>query len=653
LKRSRTDRKNTGGIYWTITMQYRREIDGLRAVAVLPVILFHAGFEVFSGGYIGVDVFFVISGYLITSILIGELEQGTFSITRFYERRARRILPALFLVMLACLPFAYMWMLPSQLEDFGQSLIAVSLFLSNWLFWSETGYFGAAGELKPLLHTWSLAVEEQYYLLFPIFMLVLWRFGRNLVFWSVITIATFSLLLSEWGWRNEPEINFFFTFSRFWELLAGSICAFLTVGKAHRSGNLLSLTGLGLIVFSIFYYDENTPFPSLYALTPVGGTALIILFASQKTWVARLLSTAPFVSVGLISYSAYIWHQPLFAFARLRSLTEPSHVLMAGLAGTSIALAWATWYWVEQPFRKRPKPLLAAQRSLFFASGAVGAVFVGFGLAGHIEKGFGWRSNGSINFGNLEQKLVLNYGLHRDCEHSFNQSANCFTSATPNVLLWGDSFAMHLAQGIIASEPEISMQQQTLSSCSPILGLALLGGQNCVDFNDSVIAWLQRQHSSVDLVILSSTFGGPLGGRIMSKTSQVSEGAEFEYVTQKLRETVDVIRQTGARVVIVSPTPSSGWNTGLCSMRSVLHGEDEASCNFALDVRTGANALLRRVSDYVPTYWLYKDICDENTCYGTQDGIVIYRDGGHLSEGGSAYLGRTHNWMQEFRLIAN
>jgi peptidoglycan/LPS O-acetylase OafA/YrhL len=163
-------------------MIYRREIDGLRAIAVVPVILFHAGVTVFSGGYVGVDVFFVISGYLITSILIGELEQGNFSIARFYERRARRILPALFFVMLCCIPFAWMWMLPSELKDFSQSIAAVVFFASNVLFWREEGYFAPTAELKPLLHTWSLAVEEQYYLLFPVFLLLAWRFGRNRVF---------------------------------------------------------------------------------------------------------------------------------------------------------------------------------------------------------------------------------------------------------------------------------------------------------------------------------------------------------------------------------------------------------------------------------------------------------------------------------------
>ncbi len=173
-------------------MNYRREIDGLRALAVLSVILFHAGFETFSGGFVGVDVFFVISGYLVTTIILAELEQGSFSILNFYERRARRILPALFLVMLVCVPFAWFWLLPSDMKDFSQSLVAVSVFASNILFWRESGYFDTAAELKPLLHTWSLAVEEQYYVLFPLFLMLFWRLGKRsiLVMLGLVFVAS-------------------------------------------------------------------------------------------------------------------------------------------------------------------------------------------------------------------------------------------------------------------------------------------------------------------------------------------------------------------------------------------------------------------------------------------------------------------------------
>ena len=220
-------------------VKYRAEIDGLRALAVLPVILFHADFELFSGGFVGVDVFFVISGYLITTIIISEMTEGKFSIINFYERRARRILPALFFVMFACIPFAWMWMLPSQMKDFSQSLIAVSLFASNILFWRESGYFDAAAEEKPLLHTWSLAVEEQYYVLFPIFLILAWRFGKNRVFWMIVVIAAISLLLSELGWRKQPAANFYLAPTRAWELFAGSIAAFIVQEQGVQKNNSL------------------------------------------------------------------------------------------------------------------------------------------------------------------------------------------------------------------------------------------------------------------------------------------------------------------------------------------------------------------------------------------------------------------------------
>ena len=238
-------------------MKYRAEIDGLRALAVVSVVLYHAGFEFFSGGFVGVDVFFVISGYLITSILIDDLENNTFDLVKFYERRARRILPALFFVTICSLPYAWMWMLPGQMEDFAESLIAVSLFASNFLFWQTSGYFDAAIEGKPLFHTWSLAVEEQYYVIFPVFLLLLWRFGKSRVFWTITVLASLSLALSEWGWRNMPSANFYLAPTRAWELLAGSIAAFLVQKSGVKNSNPLSLLGLAAIIFAILFYDEK------------------------------------------------------------------------------------------------------------------------------------------------------------------------------------------------------------------------------------------------------------------------------------------------------------------------------------------------------------------------------------------------------------
>ena len=213
-------------------MKYRREIDGLRAVAVLPVIFFHSGFEIFSGGFVGVDVFFVISGYLITTIIINEMDGGTFSLLNFYERRARRILPALFFVVLCCLPVAWYLLMPLEMKDFSQSLVAVATFSSNILFWRESGYFSAPSELKPLLHTWSLAVEEQFYILFPLFLMAAWRFGKRAIVWALVVVSVISMTLAQWGAYNHPSAAFYLLPARAWELLIGSLAAFyLQKGK--------------------------------------------------------------------------------------------------------------------------------------------------------------------------------------------------------------------------------------------------------------------------------------------------------------------------------------------------------------------------------------------------------------------------------------
>lgn len=368
-------------------MEYRREIDGLRAVAVLPVILFHAGFSWFSGGYVGVDVFFVISGYLITTILLTDLERGSFSIAKFYERRARRILPALFFVMLCCIPLAWMWMLPSQFKDFSQALIAISFFVSNVLFWQKSGYFAPAAEENPLLHTWSLAVEEQFYIVFPIMLLLLWRFGRRSVFHTVILLSAISFLAAELGWRVEPNATFYLLHSRAWELGVGAACAFLLHDRPQRTNSALAALGLALIIYSVIAYDALTPFPSIYALAPVGGTALVILYGSSSTLTARLLSTKFMVGVGLISFSAYLWHQPLLAFARILSLSHPEWEIMLLLSVASLGLAYLTWRFIEQPFRRKGIGALPSRKAIFTAASLGSIGFIAFGFYGHASDG--------------------------------------------------------------------------------------------------------------------------------------------------------------------------------------------------------------------------------------------------------------------------
>ena len=364
-----------------MSLKYRPEIDGLRALAVLPVILFHAGLNFFKGGYVGVDIFFVISGYLIGYIILDKIEIGKFSIFEFYENRARRILPALFVVMTSCIVMAWYWMDPAQWQEFSNSLPWVSFFGSNFFFMEQSDYFAQASELKPLLHTWSLAVEEQYYLIFPILMMGLFRFGRKFLFGFLASIGLMSLLLCIFLAYRYPSESFFMLPSRMWELLFGAACAFILFYKKAPLGpnklfeNILSLIGMGMILYSIIGFNRETVFPSILTLVPVLGTVLIILFATSNTWVKKILSFQPFVWIGLISYSAYLWHQPLFAFARIRASEVPSDSLLMALSSLSLILAYFTWKFVEQPFRKKryaqgvyTQPKMLNRTGVFFLS---------------------------------------------------------------------------------------------------------------------------------------------------------------------------------------------------------------------------------------------------------------------------------------------
>ena len=453
-------------------MQYRREIDGLRAVAVLPVILFHAGFSLFSGGYVGVDVFFVISGYLITTIIIAENQTGNFSIVNFYERRARRILPALAIVIIACIPFAWLWMTAEQLAAFARSMVAVSVFGSNILFWQETGYFATSAEMKPLLHTWSLAVEEQYYVLFPPIVALFWKYARRLLVPMLLLTGIASLALAQWASTHYPSAGFYLLPTRLWELLIGSLLAFHALRDnasptrlAREVGGLL---GLGLIIYAIFLFDRNTPFPSFYTLVPTVGTALIIYYVREGSLVYRLLSNRAFVGIGLISYSAYLWHQPLFAFARIRSIHHPSEALMATLGILTLVLAYLSWRFIESPFRNKQR---FDRKAIFSYALASSLAFIGIGIAGSAGEGFPARvsaSGATYAELDLKRRLHVNFGLSGACDGQVRKDDACRTHAAPEILVWGDSYAMHLVRGILASNPNARVAQMTKSSLRPV-----------------------------------------------------------------------------------------------------------------------------------------------------------------------------------------
>lgn len=460
-------------------MRYRSEIDGLRAVAVVPVILYHAGSDLFSGGYVGVDVFFVISGYLITSILVDDLARGHFSIGRFYERRARRILPALFFVLLCTTAVAWAGMVPSQLDSYARALVAVVLFVSNVHFWRSEDYFAPVAELNPLLHTWSLAVEEQFYIAFPLFLLALWRFGSRPLLLIIGALSLVSLALAEWGWRNEPAASFFLLPTRAWELGAGAICALLLRDGTVPGRPLLAGLGLGLVAVSVFAFDDETPFPSLYTLAPVGGTALVILFARAGSPIARLLSLRIMVAVGLVSYSAYLWHQPLFALARVHSVAHPSQELLLALVLATFALAAFSWRFVEQPFRSRA-PVLPRRPAVFAASGAAAAVFVGIGVYGQATGGRfdAWIAANPERAGVYGMVMAADEidGVYRDdgaCQFNvqgldgttLERLRGCRRTHGPGVAVLGDSHAVDLFNGLDALYGGEFVFGMTFASC--------------------------------------------------------------------------------------------------------------------------------------------------------------------------------------------
>ena len=370
-------------------MKYRSEIDGLRSLAVLPVILFHARIQGFSGGYVGVDIFFVISGYLITRILAGEMQEGRYSLLGFYERRFRRILPALVVMLVVATAIAWRVLPPLEMLWYGESLAATALFVANFYFLFRGGnYFGGLTDEYPLLHTWSLAVEEQFYIFFPLLLWAIWRLGWRRVLGVIAGLSVLSFLGAEILSRIDQPANFYLLPTRAWELGAGAVCALLHHHTPRRQSGILSLAGLVLILGSIVLLPAAIRFPSVFALPPVIGTALIVLYAGPETRVGRFLSLRPLVAVGLASYSAYLWHQPLFAFAHVRADAYPGTWAMLALSALSVALGFLSLRFVEAPFRRRGS---ASAAQVVAVSGGVLVSVAALGLALHLTHGAAFR----------------------------------------------------------------------------------------------------------------------------------------------------------------------------------------------------------------------------------------------------------------------
>ncbi len=618
---------------------YRKEIDGLRALAVLPVLFFHAGFEIFSGGFVGVDIFFVISGYLITSIILSELQDQKFSLLKFYERRARRILPALCTVILCSTFAAYCIMLPEQWRDFLQSGISVIFFASNIFFWLEDDYFAAVSEEKPLLHSWSLAVEEQYYIFFPLMIIALWRFGRNPMLYVIGFLAAISLISAEYGSRYYPSANFYLLFGRAWEILAGSMAAFyMQKPRQYESkDDLLAWTGFAMLCIAIFIFDKETPFPSLYALVPVLGTLIIIVCARSDRGLGRYLSHPIWVGVGLISYSLYLWHQPVFAFGRLL-VFEMDWMLKIALIILSIILAILSYYIIEKPARfkwlKNKKPLHFFTKAMIIPLALVAA----FGL-------LLWNQSGPLNGG----KQYSYAGENKEWRYS-NEAGH-----DRRIIIYGDSHARQYAAAFedYALKEKYDFELLAEPAC---ISLPDLTNYYKGKTSDECIGQLQklREKSAPstpndDVIIIAHRWGpllsdleGNVIGKVDSSLSKDNPQRAKAALLASVRNMIESYPASQKIIVIgnvPAVTPSSAqmqrgparcfqYMNGDCPM-SFPREEGELSA-FNKDM----DKLLNR---YANAYFLnpYDSFCDDQKCYVGRDDKIYYSDDAHLTTSGA------------------
>lgn len=650
---------------------YRPDIDGLRTVAILPVVLFHAGLPFMKGGYVGVDVFFVLSGFLITTIIARELDEERFSLLGFYERRARRILPALLFVIVGTLIAGAFILLPDALDRLGASVTATALFGSNIYFWRTLGYFAPAAEFEPLLHTWSLAVEEQFYIFFPLIMMAIYAFAQKARVAAIIGILTaISLVLAVIAVETFTMAAFYLTPFRAWELGLGSLLA-VTRLPAIRSTAIREIIAFGAllaILIPVFFYTPMTPFPGLAAIPPVVGTAALVYIGKQENVVSRTLSMRPFVLVGLISYSLYLWHWPILALMRAnKAAIELSFVEACIAVALSFVLAIFSYRVVEQPFRKRQ--FLAKRNPILVTSAASLVVFCALGIGIHLAQGFPARVSPDVTLAAAAAKDRSPY--RRDCHDRTPSQGLCVigadidefevSSGNADFLIWGDSHADALAPAAQQAAQSIGARVAiaTSTACIPVARLGREGGKfnaQCEAFNDGIVEIL-TETDRYPTVILSARwafsaegtrYGEEEGGDVSLtwenplQPVDAKPSANAAILTAALDQTVATIRATGRRVIILGPTPEIGWNVPQRLAHSRWSGQPTppVPSEEAVELRTQrAVALLMSVAaengaDYIDTL---EPICTGGCKIFAGDAIA-FADDDHLTATGARYF---------------
>lgn len=626
---------------------YRPDIDGLRAVAVLAVLFNHAGFEIVSGGFVGVDIFFVISGYLITKILYSEVTENNFSIMSFYQRRIRRILPAFYLVSVITLAAGSVLMLPVDFEKLVNSFIASSFFFANVFFMEATGgYFSAQAHEMPLLHMWSLSVEEQFYFVWPLLLLIL---AKRLPVKAMLAVIAFLIFVSfgiaEIWLSNLPQVAYYSIVSRAGELLLGAILAIflsrnttVTPTRAHAA----SILGLLLICGSIFFIDENTQFPGLHAFWPCLGAALLIWAGVYPSSIgARLLSIRPMVFIGLISYSLYLWHWPILAFTRYMRY-EISTSMGLIFVVLSICLAYLSWKYVEQPFRRKdPSRGLQLAKRIFFL---VAFTAVSAALASH----FGLISMQPFDDKRhlSAQRAVIFPSLregwcHVDSEDGFNKPfeqryLNCqygSVSSKPRTLLWGDSHAASYAPFLdyFGKELGFSVIEMSTSACAP--SLAPIPNYKwdfqapiCDGFREEAIRGINT--NEYDAIFIAARWEG---------YSDVLEDS--------IKQSITFAAQHSKGVFVFSQAPRFELNIGHCYIRGKVlplsNGCHEGDIYEVSKDVSQVNARLKAIVDNIPNAQIIdvsELICVDNNCNPFIDKLPAYFDDNHLNIDGSKAL---------------
>jgi peptidoglycan/LPS O-acetylase OafA/YrhL len=643
-------------------MQYRKDIDGLRALAIIPVILHHAGFHFVPGGFLGVDIFFVISGFLITSIICYELEHDKFSITKFYERRSRRILPALTVVLLATVLVSILALPAYLFKEFSQSLLATASFLSNVFFYTEFGYFSPKSDEMPLLHTWSLAVEEQFYIFFPLILMLVWKISRKMIIPVITILFITSLVLSEYWLRTgNDDASFYLVFARGWELLVGSLAAIYMKDRVKINNKLneaISAVSFIGIFLSLLFWQHSFSHPGIDTLFPVLCTVLLIVFTCKDSLTYRLLSNKIFVFIGTISYSLYLWHQPVFVFFRVNNLDKPSLVLMSLAIVLTGILSFLTYKYVETPFRQ--KTFLSQKRIFQFSTVSL-AIFFSLGLAGHMMNGWPERFEQVVEINSMNpspkrqqcQAKGLNYMKPADACKYFKDDINW--------AVLGDSHSIEPAYEMAQylKHQDKGLLQLSFAGCAPSLHYATRR-KGCTEWTNEAVEYLESQ-KEIKNVLIAYRYSAHLYGdhvknfpHVSKKLSlkvlnfnQLTDEDKIKIYWDDIEEILSRLTKSGKNVYLVFPIPELPGHIGKITTPVSVFSTTPLSNLSLTTTKTyyddRNSSVLPQLNRLVDKYKInkvdtYNLLCDGSGCPASIDGKALYYDDDHLSTAGAKIL---------------